>query len=528
MLTLTEKTTEHFRYHPLTGSTNPTTTKVLIVEDDKNIAKNLSYYLCEMNYSLCGVIRSGEELLERINEYQPQVILMDIQLAGELDGIATVEKLNRIYDIPVIYLSARTDMETLSRARATGQFGYLIKPVNPLELHFTIQMSLYKHEADSVIQSTRDWLQTALNSIGDGVISTDPCGVVTFVNPVAENILTTTRDQLFGQNIHDNLYLIDDNEINSLFISSDQVIEDEQSRKIAGQILVNRKKGTEIPIDGTVSPIIRQNGNFDGSIFVFRDITSRIENEKSQKLLGEQLRHSQKMEAIGLLAGGIAHEFNNIIASISSYAQVAITQISPDAPTLPYYQTILRKLDHATVLTRKLLTMNRKQDLNFMAVDLNQVTGELVRFLRQTIVKDINITFELDKTIKPVRADVNSIEQIITNLCLNARDAIDGHGTIHLSTAQVRSSSEIHDSLTDLTEPEYVQLTVTDNGCGMDEQTLQRIFEPFFTTKSGESGTGLGLSMVYGLMKQHKGAVHCSSQPNIGTIFNLYFPNAAP
>ncbi len=500
----------------------PGTTSILIVEDDEAIVNQLLYFLNQSDYNVLGILNSGEKLIKELNHFNPDILIMDIELSGTLDGISTVEKLHDQYNLPIIYLSAKTDQKTLQRAQSTVPFGYLTKPINPIELRFTIELAIYKHKAEQELETQRKWLKTALTSIGEGVISIDKDGLITFINPCAEKGLTLPADIALNTNFNSILELLDVSKI--LVEPVKLAIENDFPIQFNNSFLRNKATDNQLPIDCTVAPLFNSEKQISGSIIIFRDITQRLNDDHDKNLLETQLRHSQKMEAIGQLAGGISHEFNNIITGMLTYTELAQANLSSEDPIYRYHNIILKKLDQASMLSRKLLTFSRKEKLNFQSIDLNEIVDNHLQFLEQTIRNGVTFKTELDRNIRQVNADANALEQIITNLCLNAKDAFDGKGIIELRTTPFSVTADLAKILTDVSPGNYVKLSVKDNGTGMDEKVRQRIFEPFFTTKSSTKGTGLGLSVVYGLIKQHHGWIDCKSQPLVGTLFDLYFP----
>jgi signal transduction histidine kinase/CheY-like chemotaxis protein len=235
----------------------------------------------------------------------------------------------------------------------------------------------------------------------------------------------------------------------------------------------------------------------------------------------EQLRQSQKMEALGRLAGGVAHDFNNLLTVILIYSEILLQALEQDDPMRKQIEEISKAGNRATSLTRQLLAFSRKQILQPKAVNLNSVIEEIRDMLRRLIGEDIELVTQLDPGLNTVKADPGSIEQVIMNLTLNCRDAMPQGGSVVIETANVVLNGA--NGPPNLHGP-YVSLTVRDSGCGMDKETLSRIFEPFFTTKEEGKGTGLGLSTVYGIVNQSNGHIHVESEPGRGTTFNVYLP----
>jgi nitrogen-specific signal transduction histidine kinase/CheY-like chemotaxis protein len=249
-----------------------------------------------------------------------------------------------------------------------------------------------------------------------------------------------------------------------------------------------------------------------------------MQDVTEQKQLEEQLRHAQKMEAIGRLAGGIAHDFNNLLTVINGYADVAMTQSNLDEEGTELLREIRRAGDRAAGLTRQLLAFSRRQLLEPRIVDLNELLQDLRRLLRRLIGEHIELDFVPEKALWPVKVDPRQFEQAIINLAVNARDAMPGGGRLTIETSNVELDPTTLDPGAGLPRGPYVRISVRDNGHGMDPVTRARAFEPFFTTKPVGQGTGLGLAMVYGFVKQSGGHVGLESAPGRETVFDLYLP----
>ena len=255
---------------------------------------------------------------------------------------------------------------------------------------------------------------------------------------------------------------------------------------------------------------------FEGS---FEDISQR-------KLLEEQFRQSQKMEAVGRLAGGVAHDFNNAIGVITGYSELLQLKLKPGDPLHKYADEIGKAGQRAASLTRQLLAFSRKQVIQPVLLDLNAVVGEMDKMLRRLIGEDIEVSFSRDSKLAAIKADPGQIEQILMNLAVNARDAMPKGGKLFIQTANVELDETYSRQHAYVEEGSYVMLSFSDTGCGIDKQIQAKIFDPFFTTKEPGKGTGLGLSTVYGIVKQNGGYVWVYSEPGKGATFRLYFPRA--
>lgn len=267
----------------------------------------------------------------------------------------------------------------------------------------------------------------------------------------------------------------------------------------------------------TVSPFLKSDGSIAGSVYVARDITEH-------KNLQTQLYHSQKMEAIGQIAGGVAHDFNNLLTAIIGFANLAETSMNTDDPNKQYLGHILAAADRAARLTQGLLAFSSRQIVDPHPIDVNDVVRSMEKLLARLITEDIEMKTTLLYTELLVMADSSQIDQILMNLAANARDAMPNGGVLALETGVYAMTDDYVRTHGYGTVGQYAMLAVSDTGAGMDEVTRSRVFEPFFTTKEVGKGTGLGLSIVYGIVKQHNGFINVYSEPGEGTVFKIYFP----
>ena len=265
----------------------------------------------------------------------------------------------------------------------------------------------------------------------------------------------------------------------------------------------------------TVTPTIYR-GN-DAILGFSMDITGHKELEK-------QLLQAQKMEAVGRLAGGVAHDFNNMLGAIIGYTEMLMNHLNPDEPYYHYGEEVRKAADRAAMLTRQLLAFSRKQMLQPQKLNLNRVIADLEKMLRRLIGEDVELFFNLEPVLAIIKADAGQMEQVILNLAINARDAMPQGGKLIISTANVTLDKTYARKQADFVPGPYILMGVTDDGLGMDHKTLDHIFEPFFTTKDVGSGTGLGLSTVYGIVNQSGGFVEVSSRPGKGSTFKIYLP----
>jgi PAS domain S-box-containing protein len=254
------------------------------------------------------------------------------------------------------------------------------------------------------------------------------------------------------------------------------------------------------------------------------DITERKHAEEERERLKGQLLQAQKMEAVARLAGGVAHDFNNMLAVIQGHAELALMHMGPDDPSFRRFSAIRDTAKRSAELTQQLLAFARKQVITPIGLDLNKIIESMLKMLRRLLGEDIDLTWIPGKNLWTIKADPTQIDQILANLCINARDAITGVGRIIVSTDNCSIDTEYCATHAGYLPGDYVRITVSDNGCGMDKQMLGQIFEPFFTTKELGKGTGLGLATVYGAVRQNDGFINVTSEPGKGSVFSIYFP----
>jgi two-component system, cell cycle sensor histidine kinase and response regulator CckA len=301
-----------------------------------------------------------------------------------------------------------------------------------------------------------------------------------------------------------------------------EVTDPERSMTI--EVEYYHKNGGTVWLENTVKWIRSPEGSITGILGVARDISDRKQAEKEKETLQSQLMQAQKMESVGRLAGGVAHDFNNKLTVILGYAQMAMEGLRKTDPIYANLQQVMKAGEQSVQIVSQLLAFARKQTIAPKVLDLNETVEGMLKMLRRLIGEDIDLAWEPDSHLWPVKMDPSQIDQILANLCVNARDAISGVGKVTIETENVVLDESYCADRAGFIPGEYVMMGVSDNGCGMDKETLANAFEPFFTTKEVGKGTGLGLATVYGIVKQNHGFVNIYSEPGHGTTFKIYLP----
>ncbi|MHC4266906.1 MAG: ATP-binding response regulator [Planctomycetota bacterium] len=499
--------------------------KILIVEDDRIVAEGTKRSLKRLGFNVSGIVSYGEKAVESIKECDPDLVLMDIMLKGEMNGIQATDQIHTQFDIPVVYLTAYTDEDVLNRAKITEPFGYIVKPFEERELNTTIEIALYKHKMETKLKESKAWLSTTLRSIGDAVIVNDTKGNITFINSVAETFTGWSQEEVVGKPLTDIYKIINEQTREHIEKSFAKAIRNGSVVGLENNTILITKDGKEIPIDYSVSAIRDEKENVTGIVLVFRDISERKHAEKERIKLQEQLHQSQKMEAIGTLAGGIAHDLNNLLTVILGYSELAMDNAPELSPVRQDLEEIKKAGIRSQDVVKQLLSFSSKTVIKRKHVKISPVIEECLKFLRSSIPTNIKIHTTIQDESIVVLADPTQIHQVIMNLCTNAAHAMSENGgvmEVSLSVIEFGKNKTIQN--VELNQGQYLKITVSDTGYGIAKENLDKIFDPYFTTKEVGKGSGIGLSVVQRIIMDHHGSISVDSEYGKRTTFNLFLP----
>jgi len=361
-------------------------------------------------------------------------------------------------------------------------------------------------------------LFAAVNAADESILITDTSGNIQYVNPCFERTTGYTMDEILGKNTR----IMKSGKHSSQYYA--ELWETIRAGKAWRGHLTNRKKdGTLVEENVVISPVLNEQGEIIHFVAAERDVTQEY-------LLEKQLLQSQKMEAIGRLAGGVAHDFTNMLTVITQHARMAIKKITPDSDIKIHLDEIIEAGNRVASLTSQLLAFASKSTVSLRVMDINKAVLGVEEMLKRTVDKDIHLTLRTEKEPVYAKVDATQIEQIIIHMAVNSKDAMPNGGQLTIETSHAHLTEaeavQLHDGNNDhnLLAGDFALISVSDSGCGMNEETKSRIFEPFFTTKSRESSTGLGLSTVYGIVRKHGGHITVYSNVNRGTTFTIYLP----
>jgi PAS domain S-box-containing protein len=375
-----------------------------------------------------------------------------------------------------------------------------------------------RKQAETALRESEERFRSIIESAPEAIFVQNQ-GRFVFLNPAMLKLLGATRpDELLGTAFMDRIAP------EYRDVVRERIRRQRETGKSVPHMDQNylRMDGTSVPVETTAVPI-RFQGQDSFLVFI-RDITERKHAEAEKAKLEGQLLQAHKMESVGRLAGGVAHDFNNLLMGIMNYIELCRGKVPADHPIRCYLDEMTTDAQRSADLTRQLLAFARKQTISPKVLDVNAAVEGMLKLLRRLIGEDIDLAWMPAVGLGPVKLDPSQLDQILANLCVNARSAISGVGKVTIETANVTIGPDYCAGHTGTVPGEYVLLVVSDNGCGMEKDVLEHIFEPFFTTKSMGKGTGLGLATVYGIVRQNNGFINVYSEPGRGSTFRIYLP----
>ena len=671
----------------------PDRATVLVVEDEAIVALDIRQRLEKMGFAVSATVATGRAAVEQVRTRPPALILMDIQIKGDWDGIDTACEIAKISNTPIIFLTANSDRATIERAKASGPLAYLLKPFEDRELQTTIEIALERHRLERELKASEQWLMTTLRSIGDAIIACDAQGLVTYLNPMAAKLSGWTLEEAKGRPARDILRL-------ALNRSGHCELVDPLAEVVKSGNTINLlesaltcKDGTQITVEDSAAPIRLETGELIGAVIVFRDVTARLftekrlreaerrvqnlvetinegigevdsravitfcnpafarilgqaspETVKGQSLLsffdpqsaeriaaeteqqergkssrydlsitlpsgdernvqitstpvydergvytgtvgamvditerkileaeiqkhrhhleelvaarteelkrandqlvaeyaqrekaeGERreleahLAKARKMEALGLLAGGVAHDLNNTLGPLVGYPELLLAKLPDDSPLRKMVEKIGHSAQDAASVIQDLLTMARRGRYEMQPVSLGDIVRDFLEspaYMRFVGEKPtVRVEHELQERLPNILGSSAHLSKVVMNLVSNAYDAITETGSVKIRCYSQRIEG-LESGFNKIPGGEYVILRVADTGCGIARDDLAKIFEPYYSKKEiGRSGTGLGLAVVYGIVEDHGGYYDVFSEVGRGTEFVFYFP----
>ena len=539
--------------------------RILLVDDDVSNLYIMRCLVQNRGYDVSDAT-NGADALKQARKTPPDLIVSDI-LMPIMDGFTLCRECKKdplLCSIPFIFYTATyTDQKDKQFALDLGAVRFIIKPEAgltflsileealqkpvcpppPAELPASEEAVFLKQYSETLIRklesktnsleqdiARREQIEVALRNSeerfrllvknsSDSISILGADGFQHYISPAAERITGFTVEELRSKKFTELIH--PDDLPRALAAFEESIAHPERILTLRYRHLHKTKGWVHVEAVGQSA---LSEPSVNGVVVSARDISERVQNQEERDRLQSQLNQALKMESVGRLAGGVAHDFNNMLGVILGHAELAMSQISRKHPLFASLLEIQKSAERSAELTRQLLAFARKQTVAPKVLDLNNTVENTLSLLRRLIGENIQLVWHPGPLTEPVKIDPSQIDQILTNLCVNARDAIEGAGTLTIETGSSvfdESSLAFH---AERVPGEYARLTVRDTGCGMDSDTLANIFEPFFTTKGIGEGTGLGLATVYGIVKQNHGFIDVQSQPAHGTTFHIYLP----
>ncbi len=491
-----------------------TPARILIVEDDRVVARDIQQQLRRIGHQVLGVAVRGDEAVSIAVQTRPDLVLMDIRMEGDIDGVEAANRIRAQCQSPVVFLTAYSDDETVRRASHAEPFGYLLKPFEDSQLRTVIEVALYKHAVEQKLRDSERRYATTLSSIGDAVIATDRKAGVTFLNPVAQSLTGWSQEEAFGRPVSEIFRIVNEETHEQVEDPAAKALRLGATVELANHTVLIARNGREIPIDNSGAPIIDDRGETTGAVLVFRDMTRRYR-------LDEELREAQlalarvgRLTAMGELTASIAHEVNQPLAAIVAHAATCLQWLSNDPLDIEQArqaaQRIVQDGHHAGAVIASIRALARKAPLAMCELDLSSAILEMLRLLRVQMRRDgIAAETNLAPDARHALGDRVQIQQVILNLIMNGMEAIRVKErppkTLRIGTQREQSG--------------FILVTVADTGVGLTPMSRERIFDAFFTTKA--DGIGLGLSICRSIAEAHGGRLWVSENSPEGCLFNF-------
>ena len=494
---------------------------ILIVEDDAIVSSDIESRLKKLGYSVPAVVITGEEAIQKVEEHNPDLVLMDIVLKGEMDGIEAAEIIQSRFDIPVIFLTAYADEERLERAKLTIPLGYILKPFQDRDLKIAIEMALYaakvdakRKQAEEALRKSEDKLDAICSSVHTGIIVIDAeSHTIVDANPYAVSLIGVSADTIAGKVCHEYICPAEEGkcpitDLGQTVVSSESIL-----LSIDGERIPILKRVTSLDMD-------------DKKYFLesFIDISDLKKAEEEKKRLEAQLQQAQKLESVGILAGGIAHDFNNLLSIIMGNISMIKDDVKPEYGVTEFLNEAEEASLLAQALTKQLITFSKGE----APVKKISYISNLIKKATDFALSGSNVgcQFNMPDDLWATEIDQGQIRHVINNVVINAVQAMPQGGTIEVCAENFMISVDKGSEILSLQDGTYVKISFRDQGVGISDKDLTMIFDPYYSSKERgtQKGMGLGLATSYSIIKKHNGKITAESEVGVGTTINIYLP----
>ena len=495
--------------------------RVLVIEDDHILARDIQRQLTRIGHTVVWSTSRGDDTLLLTLRTQPDLVLMDIRLEGDTDGVDAACRIRDECHVPVVSLTAYADDETERRASQAGSFGYILKPFEESQLRTIVKMALNKRRAERKLRESERRFVATPSSIGDAVVATDGEGRITFMNSVAESLTGWKYEEGEGRPLGQIFSILSE--------ETREAVEDPAAKALrlgaivglANHTILRSRDGRELPIDDSASPIVDERGRVVGTVLVFRDMTERREAEGALRKAQADLAHMGRLTTMGELTVSIAHELNQPLMAIVSNAAACLGWLGQGDDNANLYEVrkavnhIIRHGHRAGDVINSIRGLRRRTSPRPTQLDIIQVIFDILDLLRPELRgQNISVDIDLLDDIEPVLGDRNQLRQVILNLIKNGIEAMDE--LLQQPRALLVSSR--------FDESGNVEIAIVDTGVGLQSVNMERIFEAFYTTKT--EGVGLGLSICRSIVEAHGARLWVSPNLPRGSIFRFTLPTA--
>ena len=501
--------------------TNHYALKVLLVDDEPKVIDTLIYALRNRPYQLRSAF-SGEEALVKFSDEAADILVTDIRMPG-MNGLELINKVLAKYpDVQVVVVSAYGEIDIVIEAMKIGALDFLQKPVAPGVIQMSIASAAEKWQlrhqlrlSNELLAKENELLSVTLRSIGDGVITTDVDGNITLINRIAEQLTGWTHEEAIGRPLTEVFIVYNEKTKEICENPAYRVLETGLVAGLANHTGLRAKDGVERNIADSAAPIRDHENKIVGIVLVFRDVTmiNQINNE---------LAKTQKLESVGILAGGIAHEFNNALMGIMGNIELLKMDLPEDERRDRYFEAMRGSGHRMSRLTDKLLAYSQGGKYQPKNIKLDDFVIETLPILQHDLSPTVRVETHFPKDISYIKADNAQMQMVLSALLANSNEAIEDEGLIRITAENKNLDEDFTKQHPGLKPGYYVCLTIDDDGRGMDEETKSGIFEPFFTTKF--QGRGMGMAAVYGIVMNHDGWISVDSELGRGTTVRIYLP----
>jgi two-component system, cell cycle sensor histidine kinase and response regulator CckA len=504
-----------------------TTIRILIVEDQPTDAELVEIEIRKaLDSCQFKRVETQDQFVTALDSFKPDLIIADYRMP-QFDGLTALKiAIERVPFTPVIIITGAINEDTAVECMKAGAANYVIKEqlkrLSQAVLHALEEKRVLRERywAERALRESEERYRTLVHTLPDALTLADWDGNIIYESPSSVKFYGyDSENEAFGRNVLDWIHP----DYRTKALGAIETLR--TGGNIRGEEFVFFKKdGSTVWGELSASSIRDDLGKVTGFLALVRDISERKRASAERAQLQSQLLQSQKMDSIGRLAGGVAHDFNNMLSVILGYSELIQAQLDAQDPVRGDVEQIEKAGRRAKDITQQLLAFSRKQIIEPTLIDLNELIGSIQKSLARLIGEDVDLQFSPGDSLHRIKFDHSQLDQILINLVANARDAMPQGGQLKIDTSNIRLDEAFCREHLGFTPGDYVLLTIADSGIGMDRETLSHAFEPFFTTKAIGKGTGLGLATVYGIVVQGGGLIEADSEPGQGTVFKIYFP----